>query len=139
MNNKQVREAIISLLQRKLSQGGYTFDELGNDIDTILNLKASKKNRDKDAPKRTKTAYVFFCQKHRPETVKNMEEEASVGEPVKSVDVVRSLAEKWKELKTKCDEKDESAMEEMQEYKSKSEEDKLRWIDESAAYRSQPV
>ena len=94
MNTKHIRNAIINLLERELCQGGWTFESLGDKIEVILNFTPIRKQqRDKDAPKKTRTAYTFFCQKNRPETVEKMERDSGV-ESVKSVDVVRALAER---------------------------------------------
>ena len=106
MNTKHVRNAIMNLLERELYRPGWTFEELGEKIEGILNFTPiMKREIDKNAPKRTRTAYTFFCQENRPETVKNMEKDGG-GESVKSVDVVRALAKRWKELsyrvKIKC-------------------------------------
>ena len=70
MNTKHIRNAIINLLERELYQPGWTFESLGDKIEGILNFTPIRKQqRDKDAPKKTRTAYTFFCQKNRPETV----------------------------------------------------------------------
>ena len=142
MNTKHIRNAIVNLLERELSQGGWTLEELGEKIEVILNFfPLRRQQRDKDAPKKTRTAYTFFCQKNRPETMEKMKEE-SEEEPVKSVDVVRSLAERWRELKSRCDCGDEDSLAEMNEYKSQSIEDMGRYHAENAAYvkrmQSQP-
>ena len=69
MNTKHIRNAIINLLESELSRGGWTFDELGDKIEGILKFTPIRKQqRDKDAPKKTRTAHTFFCQKNRPET-----------------------------------------------------------------------
>ena len=128
MNTKHVRNAIINLLERELYQPGWTLESLGDKIEVILS-----KQRDKNAPKKTRTAYTFFCQKNRPETVKNMEEK-SVEEPIKSVDVVRALAKRWKELKSRCENKDIDSLSEMEVYKFQSKEDGVRYSTENAAF-----
>ena len=130
MNTKQVRNAIVDLLERELPQVKYISKELGDKIEVILDFSPLKKQqRDKDAPKKTRTAYTFFCQKNRPETMERMEEGA------KSVDVVCALANSWKELKSRCDRGDEDSLAEMNEYKGQSIEDMERYLEENAAYK----
>ena len=134
MSTNHIRNAIVNLFERELRQGGWTLEELGDKIEVILNFFPLKRQqRDKDAPKKTRTAYTFFCQKNRAETAKKMEEESGE-ESVKSVDVVRALAERWKELKSRCDCGDEYALAEMNGYKSQSIEDMGRYHTENATY-----
>ena len=134
MSTKQVKNAIMDLLVRELPQGRCSLEELGTKIEVILNFFPSKRGqRDKDAPKRTRTAYTFFCQKNRPETMEEMKEESE--EKVKSVDVVRALADKWKSLKQKCDSGDKCALAEMNEYKAQSMEDMGRYLEENVKYK----
>ena len=133
MNTKHVRNAIINLLERELYQPGFTLESLGDKIEAILNFTPIRKHRDKNAPKKTRTAYTFFCQKNRPETVKNMEKDSGE-EPVKSVDVVRALAKRWKGLKLLCENGDKEGLEEMEWYKKQSKEDEVRYSTENAAF-----
>ena len=137
MNTKHVRNAIINLLERELSQGGWTLESLGEKIELILNFTPIRKQRDKNAPKKTRIAYTFFCQKNRPETVKEMEGESGE-KPVKSVDVVCALAKRWKELKLSCENKDIDSLSEMEVYKFQSKQDGERYSTENAIFlRSQ--
>ena len=134
MNTKHIRNAIINLLDRELCQGGWTLDELGDKIEVILNFTPiSKQQKDKNAPKKTRTAYTFFCQKNRAETMKKMKEESGE-ESVKSVDVVRALAKRWRELKSRCDNKDIDSLSEMEVYKFQSKEDEVRYSTENATF-----
>ena len=134
MNTKHIRNAIINLLERELCQGGWTFESLGDKIEVILNFTPIRKQqRDKDAPRKTRTAYTFFCQKNRPETMEKMKKDSGV-ESVKSVDVVRALAERWRELKLSCENKDEDSLAEMEGYKIQSKEDGVRYSTENAAF-----
>ena len=133
MNTKHVRNAIINLLERELCQPGWTFEDLEDKIDLILNFFPVRKQRDKDAPKKTRTAYTFFCQKNRLETVEKMKKDSGE-EPVKSVDVVRALEKRWKELKLSCENKEQEGMVEMERYKEQSKQDWERYSTENAAF-----
>ena len=130
MNTKHVRNVIINLLERELSQGGWTFESLGDEIEKILNFTPVRKpQRDKNAPKKPRTAYTFFCRENRAQVVESMKKE-SESESVKSTDVVRSLAGKWKELKSRCEKGDENSLNEMNEYKEMSKKDVDRYAQE---------
>ena len=133
MNTKHVRNAIINLLERELFQPGWSFEDLEGKIDLILNFLPVRKQIDKDAPKKTRTAYTFFCQKNRLETMEKMERDSGE-EPIKSVDVVRALAKRWKELKLSCENKDKEGLAEMEGYKEQSKQDEVRYSTENAAY-----
>ena len=134
MSIKHIRNAIMNLLESELNQGGWTFDELGDKIEGILKFTPiRKRQRDKDAPKKPRTAYTFFCQKNRPETVGKIKKDSGV-EFVKSVDVVRALADRWRELKLLCGGGDENSLAEMEGYKIQSEEDGVRYSTENAAF-----
>ena len=139
MNTKHVRNAIVNLLERELCQPRWTFEDLGDKIEGILNFFPTKRRqRDKDAPKKTRTAYTFFCQKNRAETVEEMEKDGDGG-PVKSVEVVRSLAKRWKELKSGCENEDKDSLAEMEGYKKQSKQDEVRYSTENAAYEGSIV
>ena len=134
MSTKQVCNAILDLLERELPRERSSFKELGSKIEVILNFFPLKKQqRDKDAPKKTRTAYTFFCRKNRAETMERMKNESD--EEVKSVDVVRALADRWKWLKQECDNGDKGALTEMEEYKTQSIEDMSRYQVECEAYK----
>ena len=134
MNTKHIRSAIINLLERELSQGGWSFESLGDKIEVILNFTPIRKQRiDKDAPKKTITAYTFFCRENRAKVVEKMKKDSG-SESVKYVDVVRSLAHNWKELKSRCEIGDENSLNEMKEYKEMSRKDMDRYAQENAAF-----
>ena len=134
MSTKQVCNAILDLLERELPRERFSLEELGSKIEVILNFFPSKRaQKDKNAPKKTRTAYTFFCQKNRAETIERMKNESD--EEVKSVDVVRALADRCKRLKQECDNGDKGALAEMNEYKAQSIEDMGRYLEENTAYK----
>lgn len=129
MNTILVRNAILNLLERELCLGELTLDELGGKIDCILCcFPLTKKVKDKNAPKKPRTAYNFFCKKNRAETVESIEKDCS------STNVVHALAERWLKLKFGCENGEEDAMNEMQEYREESRVDKVRYHEEDVAY-----
>ena len=113
--------------------GEDTIKELGGKIEVILDFFTSKKPKDRNAPKKALSAYIFFCQKNRAETIEIMEKEE--GEKPRSVDVIRVLARNWKELKQSCSDGNVYALEEMDEYITLSCKDMERFLEQDRAYR----
>ena len=133
MNVKQVKNAILDLLVREIPSEKDTIEGLGEKIEVVLSVFPLKRVRkDKDAPKKVITAYNFFCRKNRVKTMEKMNQESE--EKVRSADVVRALACKWKELKQECDNGDECALAEMREHKAQSIEDIGRYHEEIKSY-----
>jgi len=85
--------------------------------------KRTGKTKDKNAPKRPKSAYLFFCQDKRPEA------KESLGDGVKPSDVAARLGEMWNELK-----QDEDREDELAQYTQQAADDKKRYEDEIADY-----
>ena len=137
MDTQAKVNAILHLIQSETSQEGWSYERLGEKIEVILKLSPVKKRRvrDKNSPKKTKTAYTFFCQMQRPEVVAEMKKQSGE-ESVKSTHVVRTLADSWKELKYQCESGNTEAIAEMDEYKVLSEKDKERYRLEFAAYKN---
>ena len=81
--------------------------------------KKTKKLKDKNAPKRGKSAYIFFCGKMRAQAKENLGGEATLGE------VGKELGRLWNQIKN-TDEADE--------YKQLAEEDKKRYEKEMSTY-----
>ena len=87
--------------------------------------KSSKKKSDKDpnAPKRNKTAYIYFCSDKRAEA-KN-----ELGDDSKATEVTALLGKMWNELK-----EDEDRSDEMEKYTKLAAEDKSRYEQEIGEY-----
>jgi hypothetical protein len=85
--------------------------------------KRTGKTKDKNVPKRPKSAYLFFCQDKRPEA------KESLGDGVKPSDVAVRLGEMWNELK-----QDEDREDELAQYTQQAADDKKRYEDEIADY-----
>ena len=87
--------------------------------------KKSKKTSDKDpnAPKRGKTAYIYFC------SAKRAEAKEELGDGAKGSDVMTQLGKMWKELKNDSDRADELA-----EFTQMAVDDKARYDDEKKDY-----
>ena len=85
--------------------------------------KTSGKTKDKNAPKRPKSAYLFYCQDNRPEV------KESLGDEAKPSDVTARLGEMWNDLKN-----DEDRADELAQYTQQAADDKKRYEDEMADY-----
>lgn len=91
-----------------------------------------KKFKDPNAPKRGKSAYLFFCAEHR-EKVK-----ADLGEEAKATEVTAELGVRWNALKATMDTgkgaAQKHAQKEFEKYTKMAEEDKERYAAEMADY-----
>lgn len=71
--------------------------------------KKKKEKEEKTGPKRAKTAYLYFCEKHRPIVVKDMPDLAVP-------EIMKELAQRWKD----------ASAEERAEFEALAAEDKKR-------------
>ena len=94
-----------------------------SDEELLEKKKSSKKKKDPNAPKRGKSAYLFFCAEYRPQVKEDLGEEA------KPTDVTTRLGELWNQVKN--DDSDE-----LEKFKKLSEDDKKRYQKEMEAYNS---
>lgn len=87
--------------------------------------KKKKKTSDKDpnAPKRGRSAYIFFC------AAKREEAKASLGDDAKGKEVMTRLGQMWSELK-----EDDSRESELADYEKAAADDKARYEEEKSQY-----
>ena len=81
--------------------------------------RTGKKLKDKNAPKRAKSAYIYFCSDMRTQAKENLGEDATIG------DVGKELGRLWNQIK---------ATDEADQYKALAEQDKLRYKNEMDGY-----
>ena len=81
--------------------------------------------RDPTAPKRAKTAYIFFCAAHRERVKKELGDDAS------ATDVIRALGVKWNELKAS---KKAADKKQLATYEHLATDDSTRYEREMEAY-----
>ena len=93
----------------------------------VKNLKYERENKDPNAPKRGKSAYLFFCSDYRDQVKKDL------GEDSKATDVTRELGLRWNTLK---DSKKSSDKKALAEYERLASEDKSRYESEKENYVS---
>jgi hypothetical protein len=86
--------------------------------------KGSKK-KDKDAPKRPKSSYLFFCEAEREQVKATLDEDA------KGADVMTALGAAWAELK---ESKKKESISKMKKYAEQAVADKERYTEEMETY-----
>ncbi|MHA2036970.1 MAG: hypothetical protein ACW98X_11080 [Promethearchaeota archaeon] len=89
-----------------------------------LTIPTVKKEKDENAPKRSKSTYLYFCN-HERAVVNKLHPE------MQATKVTTELGIRWKALNT--DESTE-AIEKLNKFKQMAEEDKKRYIDEKSKY-----
>jgi hypothetical protein len=100
------------------------------ELAAIVPVKKARKTSDKDpnAPKKGKSAYIFFCAAMRPQVKEELGEEGKSS-------IMAELGKRWKELKD-----DDDRAEELAEYTKMSADDKARYEDEKENGKSaEPV
>ena len=101
-----------------------------DELAAIVPAKKARKTSDKDpnAPKRGKSAYIFFCAAMRPQVKEELGEEGKSS-------IMAELGKRWKELKEDDDRSDELA-----KYTKMAVDDKARYEDEKENGKSaEPV
>ena len=95
-----------------------------SDDELLASKKGSKKSdKDPNAPKRNKTAYIYFCSDKRAEA------KSELGDDAKATEVTALLGKMWKELK-----EDDDRSEELEKYTKMAVDDKARYQDEIKMY-----
>ena len=92
-------------------------------------LSSKKKRKDPNAPKRGKSAYIFFGQQHREKVKEELMEEH--GDDFKNPMVMSRLGELWNELKASTKAKDKK---EVAKFEKMAADDKERYQAEMADY-----
>ena len=115
------RASQINLIERVTAELGAPerADELiAKYIDDSIRI---KKFKDKNAPKKPKSGYMLYCEKHRAEVKKSLPKTAQFA------DIIKAMAKNWNDL-------DESGK---KEYVDLAEDDKKRYARELDAYKSE--
>lgn len=115
-------------LTTELSEINKELDNLNKDLKTLLNILKSKNNntsnrtrktKDPNAPKRSRSAYIIFCNENRSSVQNNNPE-------LGAKDVTKTLAKMWKSLPDK----------KKVTYNKKAAADKVRYEKEMASYKN---
>lgn len=99
---------------------------LDNSVQTKVKNLLNKKQvgKDPNAPKRSKSSYLYFCSENRDNVIKELGKEA------KATEITRVLGLKWKELK-----EDKSRINDLKKFEKMAEEDKQRYQNEMLNYQ----
>ena len=100
------------------------------ELAAMVPAKKARKTSDKDpsAPKRSKSAYIFFCAAMRPQVKEDLGEEGKSS-------IMAELGKRWKELK-----EDDSRTVELAKYTKMAADDKALYEEEKANYQqTEPV
>ncbi len=135
-----ITDGVMNIFKEWVSESGFdvtdsALSELGNKVKELISneqkkqskssKKQSKSIKDPDAPKRGKSAYIYFCNANR-EVVKN-----ELGDDLKTTEITKELGARWNKLKesTKAADKKLVAL-----YEDQAKKDKERYDDEMKGY-----
>lgn len=99
--------------------------DIQNQLKKIL---GDKKKKDPNAPKRSKTAYLFYCDDHRQSVREQLGETATFPE------VIQQVASNWNKLNSDAENKNKKAVQELKKYHERAEKDKARYLEEQKNY-----
>ena len=94
-----------------------------NEYEPADNFVKKKSDKDQNAPKRGRSAYIFFC------TDKREDAKAHLGEKATGKEIMAFLGKMWKELQ-----EDDTLVDKLAEYKNAAAADKERYIEEMKKY-----
>ena len=104
-------------------------DEIQAEVKAMISKDRPKKLKDPNKPKRARSAYQYYCDKHRAAAKEKL------GADAKLQDVSKALGEGWQDLKTsvkKADKAEDKA--EFQKHHEAAAEDKERYATEMESY-----
>jgi hypothetical protein len=127
-SDKKADKKLLASLEAEAAEDKARYNEAMEDyvapsdeeLAAIVPAKKARKTSDKDpnAPKKGKSAYIFFCAAMRPQVKEDLGEEGKSS-------IMAELGKRWKELKDDDDRADELA-----EYTKMAADDKARYEDE---------
>jgi hypothetical protein len=137
-SDKKADKKLLASLEAEAAEDKARYNEAMEDyvapsdeeLAAIVPAKKARKTSDKDpnAPKKGKSAYIFFCAAMRPQVKEDLGEEGKSS-------IMAELGKRWKELKDDNDRADELA-----EYTKMAADDKARYEDEKENGKSaEPV
>jgi hypothetical protein len=136
-SDKKADKKLLASLEAEAAEDKARYNEAMEDyvapsdeeLAAIVPAKKARKTSDKDpnAPKKGKSAYIFFCAAMRPQVKEDLGEEGKSS-------IMAELGKRWKELKDDDDRADELA-----EYTKMAADDKARYEDEKENGKSEPV
>ena len=137
-STKTTEKKLLASLEAEAAEDKARYNEAMEDyvapsdeeLAAIVPAKKARKTSDKDpnAPKRGKSAYIFFCAAMRPQVKEELGEEGKSS-------IMAELGKRWKELK-----EDDSRKVELAKYTKMAAEDKALYEEEKANYQpTEPV
>jgi hypothetical protein len=136
-SDKKADKKLLTSLEAEAAEDKARYNEAMEDyvapsdeeLAAIVPAKKARKTSDKDpnAPKKGKSAYIFFCASMRPQVKEDLGEEGKSS-------IMAELGKRWKELKDDDDRADELA-----KYIKMAADDKARYEDEKENGKSEPV
>ena len=133
-STKTTEKKLLASLEAEAAEDKARYNEAMEDyvapsdeeLAAIVPAKKARKTSDKDpnAPKRGKSAYIFFCAAMRPQVKEELGEEGKSS-------IMAELGKRWKELKEDDDRADELA-----EYTKMAADDKARYEEEKEKGKS---
>ena len=134
-STKTTEKKLLASLEAEAAEDKARYNEAMEDyvapsdeeLAAIVPAKKARKTSDKDpnAPKRGKSAYIFFCAAMRPQVKEELGEEGKSS-------IMAELGKRWKELKEDDDRADELA-----EYTKMAADDKARYEEEKLFGKSE--
>ena len=120
--HKIISNYIQTFLQKNCTEKVVTLwnsKEVQNKFKSIVNKKERK--RDPKAPKRAKSAYLYFCEKYRGQVKKEL------GDNATATNITKELGKRWNKLKKK-------GGKELNELQKSADADKQRYLQEKETY-----
>ena len=131
-----IAKFVAKFVAKFLSDNGSDLVDKWNDQDNMeafsslveksFKRSSDKKLKDPNAPKRGKSAYIFFCSKNREKAKERL------GEGAKATEVTSELGKMWTELKASTKKADKAAL---AGFEAEATEDKARYDEEKKDYK----
>ena len=123
--NDMIYDSHKNLLEKVTMELG-CYDKFEELCDKLLDQPKLKAKIDKNAPKKSKTAFMLFCDKHRDQIIGNVKKENKKTKAKFNLGVVqKKLGEMWASL----------TPEEIEKYNAFAEKDKERYQEEFESYQ----
>jgi hypothetical protein len=92
---KNLNKLVVTFLQENGTdlESSWMNSQNQNSIKNLLSKIEKNKNKDPNAPKRGKSAYLFFCTANREKVVKDM------GKDAKATEITKELGVSWYKMK----------------------------------------
>lgn len=124
-SKKTADKKLIQTFEAEAAQDKARYDEEMKEYEPVDNIGKKKSDKDPNAPKRGKSAYIFFCADKREDA------KTHLGEKATGKEIMAFLGKMWKELKA-----DDTLVDKLAEYENAAVADKARYVEEMKNYDS---